>query len=134
MVKWRGRREFEQRLKGIAANTTKEVNTALFAGGDIIRAEAQHSIVAGSISGKNHVVSLPGEPPNADTRQLDTSIITEPIRDGVVHVTANAPHSVPLEFGTSKMIERPYMRPAGKKKRPEVVALVRRAVKRATGK
>jgi hypothetical protein len=43
-------------------------------------------------------------------------------------VSANAPYSVPLEFGTSKMAARPYMGPATANKRKEAVDLIRAAV------
>jgi HK97 gp10 family phage protein len=46
-----------------------------------------------------------------------------------VEVSANAPYAAALEFGTSKMAERPYMRPAVARKRKEAIALVRKAVR-----
>jgi HK97 gp10 family phage protein len=42
-------------------------------------------------------------------------------------VSANAPYSVALEFGTSKMAARPFMGPATDK-RKEVTDLIQRAV------
>jgi HK97 gp10 family phage protein len=49
----------------------------------------------------------------------------EPLK---VEVSANAPYASALEFGTSKMAERPYMRPAAAKARPQVAELVKAAV------
>lgn len=99
---------------------------ALYAAGQEIELEAERSITEGSISGAGHIPSLPGEPPNADTRLLDTSIETTIASHSppVVHVTSNAPYSAALEYGTSKMAERPFMRPAMRKKR----AMVRKRV------
>lgn len=132
MVKITGRELVVARLQGLSGQkVVQRVGEALFAGGEIIRAEAQHSIVEGSISGKGHVVSKPGEPPNADTRVLDQHIETTQPAPLHVQVSSNAPHAVPLETGTSKMAPRPYMGPAARRKRKEVVELVQGAVNKA---
>jgi HK97 gp10 family phage protein len=120
------------RLKTIGPETVKQVGAALYAGGDLIRAEAAHLITEGAISGKNHQPSLPGEPPNEDTGVLRTHIETTQPAPLRVEVSSNAPYAVPLEIGTSKMAPRPYMGPASRNKRKEVVQLVRQAVRRAT--
>ncbi|WP_066282856.1 HK97-gp10 family putative phage morphogenesis protein, partial [Blastomonas sp. CCH1-A6] len=96
-----------------------------------IQVEAQLSITQGAVSGKNHVPSKPGEPPNQDTGRLGDNIETVQKGPLLVEVSSNAPYSIPLEFGTSKMAARPFMRPARDKKRAEVVALVERAVSQA---
>lgn len=106
----------------------RKVSSALFAAGQLIQVEAQISITAGAVSGKGHVPSLPGQPPNQDTGVLANGIETNLVAPLKVEVTSNAPYAGELEFGTSKMAERPYMRPAVAKKRPEAVRLVRRAV------
>ena len=108
------------------------VGQALFAGGELIRAEASHMITEGAVSGKGHIPSLPGQPPNEDTGVLRTHIETTQVGPLKVEVSSNAPYAAALEFGTSKMAERPYMRPATARKRKEVVALVRQAVRQAT--
>jgi HK97 gp10 family phage protein len=121
------------RIEGVAGEQTiLRVGAALFAGGEIIRAEAAHLITEGAVSGKNHVPSAPGEPPNEDTGTLRSNIETTQIAPLQVEVSSNAPYAVPLEAGTSKMAERPYMGPATRNKRREVVDLVRAAVKQAT--
>jgi len=100
----------------------------------MIKAEAARSITEGAISGKFHVPSAPGQPPKEDTGLLRSSIEvtqTAPLR---VEVSSNAPYAAALEFGTSKMAERPYMRPATERKRREVVALVGKAVSIAVRK
>ena len=104
---------------------------ALYAAGQLIEIKAEISITRGSVSGKGHVPSKPGEPPNADTRQLDTSIDTVVVGPNRVDVVSNAPYSVPLEFGTSVMEARPFMGPATRAKHDEAVELVRRAVRRS---
>lgn len=114
--------------------TPREVTAALYAAGQEIEIDAERSITEGSISGKFHVPSLPGEPPNADTRLLDQSIETEidpspPPGKSRVEVSSNAPYAVPLEVGTSKMEARPYMAPAAMRKKGVANELAAKAVK-----
>jgi HK97 gp10 family phage protein len=129
MPKITGAKAFSARLKRLTSPEAKrQIEAALFAGGEEIQVEAQISITNGAVSGKNHVPSKPGEPPNQDTGELAGNIETNVVGPLHVQVSSNAPYAVPLEFGTSKLAERPYMRPATAKKRKEVVALVRAAV------
>lgn len=133
MVRITGADAVTAKLSGkLSEQAVKNVGTALFAGGQEIEAEAKHMITEGSVSGKNHVPSLPGEPPNRDTGVLDTNIETTQPAPLHVEVSSNAPYAVALEFGTSKMEARPYMGPATSRKREAVVQLVREAVNRAT--
>lgn len=127
----RGGKAHLARLRKLEKDTTRFVGKALFAGGESIQIEAQLSITQGAVSGKNHVPSKPGEPPNQDTGVLSGNIETVQKGQLLVWVSSNAPYSIPLEFGTSKMAARPFMRPARDKKRAEVVALVERAVSQA---
>lgn len=112
-------------------NMVRKVGQALFAGGELIRAEAFHMISEGSVSGKGHIASLPGEAPNRDSGVLQAHI--EAVQTGPLsaEVSSNAPYASALEFGTSKMAERPYMRPATQRKRKDVVAGVRASVSQA---
>ncbi len=107
-----------------------EVGKALYAAGSLIEIEAEISITRGAVSGKHHVPSAPGEPPNRDTGQLDLNIETVRVEPLKVEVSSNAPYSRALEFGNSKMAERPFMRPAAKAKGPEAQRLVSKAVDR----
>lgn len=127
----RGGKAHLARLRKLEKDTIRFVGKALFAGGESIQIEAQLSITQGAVSGKNHVPSKPGEPPNQDTGVLSGNIETVQKGPLLVEVSSNAPYSTPLEFGTSKMAARPFMRPARDKKRAEVVALVERAVSQA---
>lgn len=107
------------------------VGHALQSAGELIQREAQISITTGAASGRAHVPSRPGEPPNQDTGVLANNIETMLVAPLRVEVSSSAPYAAALEYGTSKMAERPYMRPAVEKKRKEVTALVRRAVDHA---
>jgi HK97 gp10 family phage protein len=122
----------ERAKKRIADMGGKEkvelIGRALFAGGEIIKAEAARSITEGAVSGKNHVPSAPGSPPNEDTDTLRRNITVTQVGPLHVRVASNAPYSAFLEFGTSRMAARPFMGPAARIKRKEVVKLVGDAV------
>lgn len=111
----------------------REVGQALYVAGDLIAKEAQISITNGSVSGAGHVASRPGEPPNADTRQLDTHIRVDKTGPFSIEVGSFAPYSSFLEFGTSRMAERPFMKPATHKMKPKALKLVELAIGRALG-
>lgn len=120
------------KLGKLSQSAQAEVFKALYVAGDMVAAEAAVSITKGSISGKGHVPSLPGEPPNADTHQLDTNIHLEPDRPRMaIRVVSNAPYSGFLEYGTSKMAPRPFFRRALLEKADESVDLIKRAIAKA---
>lgn len=121
--------EYLARLRRLSgAPVAREVTKALFAAGQLIEVEAERSITAGAVSGAGHVPSRPGQPPNADTHGLDRQIETVAHGVGRVTVESNAPYSSFLEFGTSRMEERPFMRPAVSKMRRKAQELVSAAV------
>lgn len=125
---------FKKTAERVKQLTPQQVTAALYAAGQEIEIDAEHSITDGSISGAGHIPSLPGEPPNADTRLLDQSIETEidpsaPAGKSRVLVSSNAPYGAWLEFGTSRMAPRPYMAPAAARKKAAASALVARAIK-----
>lgn len=122
-----------KRIAGLIAQA-KDMSTELYVAADMIRTEAVLSITAGSVSGENHVPSAPGEPPNADTNQLDNSIHVRKIDNNHFEVVADAPHATPQEYGTAdgRLSERPYMRPAAAKEGPRAGELITAAVNRRT--
>ena len=136
MVRVRGAMEHSRRLKRMmGTGLEREIGKGLFAAGNLIQNEAQLSITTGSTGAEGkHVPSKPGDPPNDDTGLLADNIETvqpAPLR---VEVSSNAPYAAALEFGTSKMAERPYMRPAAARKRKEAVQLVQDHVNAAIRK
>jgi HK97 gp10 family phage protein len=135
MVKITGADNFTQRLLNMRGRDVKEeIGQALFAAGEIVKAEARVSITTGAVSGKHHIPSLPGHPPLNDTGVLVShinTIQTGPLR---VEVESAAPYAAVLETGSSKMQPRPYMGPALRAKRKEIVGLVQKAVGRALEK
>lgn len=97
------------RMRNVKTESLKE----LYKGGEIVRAYAQKKIREGAVSGPGHIPSRPGEFPNANTHELDLGIDVRinPSRLSV-SVVSTAPYSAFVELGTSKMAERPFMRPS----------------------
>lgn len=139
----KGARAHTRRLQALASATTeREIGAALFAAGELIQTEAQRSITAGAVSGRGHVPSAPGEPPNNDTGVLANNIeTTQPARTRVL-VTSKAPYSAAQEFGADiknafgngtdvTLPARPFMRPARDAKKKEAKRLVEQALARA---
>jgi HK97 gp10 family phage protein len=128
----RGREQLRIKTLALAGPTViRNVGKALYAGAERIKVEAQLSITRGAVSGKGHVASAPGQPPNQDTGVLAGNI--EAVQTGplTAEVSSNAPYSAPLEYGTSKMAARPFMRPARDRQAKAVRDLVTAAVKKA---
>lgn len=131
MPKITGGGRHTSRLKGLASPAAVErIGRALYAAGERIQVAAQVSITDGAVSGKAHVPSAPGSPPNNDSGVLANNIETtrDPNNPLRVTVSSNAPYAAAQEFGNSKLPERPYMRPAVAQERKAVTQLVGQAV------
>lgn len=129
MPKISGTGKAQARLTKLAGREKVEiVGRALVTAGGTIKAEASRLITTGAVSGKNHVPSAPGEPPNEQTGNLRTNITVEQVAPLRVLVSSNARYAAALEYGTSKMAARPYMGPAARAKKPEVTAKVKAAI------
>lgn len=127
-------RPLTQRLRGLPAAIKRDVARIMEVAAQKIVVEAQISITAGAVSGRGHVPSAPGQPPNADTHFLANNIRTR--RRGPLHVdiVSEAPYSLFLEYGTSKMEARPFMRPAIDTKRREVADFIQKAAEKAVSR
>ena len=140
MVKITGRMAHAARLKRLRSpGMVREIGKAIKAAADELEGEAEHSITAGAASGQKggkhqHIPSLPGQPPNEEFGTLRANIETKMTRQLTAEVSSNAPYGAALEFGTSKMAERPFMRPAAEKTRPKAQKLVADAVHRVVTK
>jgi HK97 gp10 family phage protein len=126
------------RMTGVEAHLRKlrdirdiedEKTMALLETGELIRQEAMRSIREGTVRGYGHVPSRPGETPKGDTGELELGIVVRPRASGkTVEVVSTAPYSIALEFGTHKMAERPFMRPAAKKHKSRLAVLMAQAL------
>lgn len=117
------------RLKAITSEAgRRNISKALFVAADEGKAHAQRLITEGSVSGKGHVPSRPGEPPNNDTGVLRSHIEATQPAPLVAEIRSEAPYAAALEFGTSKMAARPYMAPTREALRGRVNDLVSQAI------
>ncbi|MES2903763.1 MAG: HK97-gp10 family putative phage morphogenesis protein [Pseudomonadota bacterium] len=118
-----------RRLKNLSgASIVKAAGRVVFVGADMVRAEAFRGVSAGSVSGKNHVPSAPGEYPNRDTGVLQANFETEKTGPVSAEFRSKAPYAAALELGTSKMAARPHVRPARDKMKPKIEALFAREI------
>lgn len=106
-----------RRLKKLS-DPTGPANQVLQVLAEKIRTDAKNSLTTNSASGQSggkhqHIPSRPGEPPNNEFGGLSKGIIEQTFPLELrAEVRAETEYSAPLEYGTSKMAERPFMRPA----------------------
>jgi HK97 gp10 family phage protein len=110
----------------------KELTNVLRGGGQLIRGEAIRSIQSGPKSGRTyekynprrtHKASAPGQAPASDTGNLVSQIMS--VSDGKdTLVESRAEYSKFLEFGTSKMLPRPFLFPASEKSTKKIVQVL----------
>lgn len=119
-----------QRMRGPAA--VRHVTQALFVVAQDIIVDAAISISTGAVSGKDHVASAPGEPPNSDTHVLANSGEASSPAPLKAESSFNAPYAAAQELGSASqnLPERPYMRPAAAKNRAPAARKVADAVNR----
>ena len=105
----------------------------------LIRGEAIKDIQTGAKSGRiyekynprrTHRASAPGQSPASDTGNLVRNIRVRNVNKDFVKVESNAPYSSFLEFGTSKMLPRPFLFPATERSRPKIAQAVFNRVKK----
>ena len=108
-------------------------------GAQLIRGQAIRSIQTGPKSGRiyekynprrTHRASAPGQAPASDTGNLVSQIMVNQKSPDEILVESNATYSSFLEFGTSKMLARPFLFPATERSRPKIAeAVFNRVVK-----
>lgn len=116
----RGAKKHIDRLKRLTRDVEEVAGAVVYEGADMIRAEAFRSVSAGSISGKGHVASKPGEAPNRDTGGLQAHMKVKKTGRVKAEFRSEAEYAAALEFGTSKMAARPHVRPARDKMAPKI--------------
>lgn len=135
--KIKGLKRLEDQLEAVAVSANKALRDELILGGFAIQRTAKKSIQSptrgreykrGSIT---HIASKPGAAPNTDTGRLVNSIFVDTKTERgktIVTVGTNVKYGKMLEFGTTNIAARPWMRPAVEKNRN---ALRRNLVKAA---
>ena len=114
MLVWYGNR--------IVRQIGAEVNARLAMSGEIVKNKAKKSMPLNLVLGLKPVPrSKPGQPPFAQTQKLYKSIevVKEPERMQV-KVGTKVPYGRHLEYGTKKMLWRPWLIPALIKSIPKI--------------
>jgi HK97 gp10 family phage protein len=117
---------------------------AALAGGFILEGATKISMSAGSHSGRTyskrsgkgkHKASAPGETPAVNYGILVNSIKTHLSESSptkaVAEVGTNVEYGAHLEWGTSKMAARPFLRPAFDNNATKIVGVIQRMFKHA---
>ena len=137
--KFSGVEDATKALEKVKEDLEKDMKEVLLGGGQLIRGEAVRSIQQGSKSGKTykrynptrtHKASAPGEAPASDTGFLVSNIRVKEQKDVVV-VSSEASYSKFLEYGTSKMLARPFLFPAFEKSKPKIAEVILRKIKQS---
>lgn len=73
---------------------------------------------------KPHQASAPGEPPAIDTGELVQSITFQVKDNGTVgEVGSDKKHGLYMEYGTSKILPRPWLKPAFENSRDKIIEI-----------
>jgi HK97 gp10 family phage protein len=137
-----GQIEISKKIKNISKKGKQLIQHAVFKGVADVEKEAKKSIQRGSPSGRvyerynprrTHQASAPGQPPASDTGFLVNNIKRKMDTDNMGgEVASRADYSKYLEFGTSKMLPRPFMFPALEKNRKKIKSRIEKAMKTAS--
>ena len=137
-----GLQDATKALEKVKEDLENNMQEILLGGGQLIRGEAIRSIQSGAKSGKTykrynptrtHKASAPGEAPASDTGFLVSNIRVKEQKD-VVQVRSEASYSKFLEYGTSKMLARPFLFPAMEKSKPKIAQVILQKVKQSLDK
>tara|TARA_Y100001937_G_scaffold9347_1_gene11516 strand:- start:191 stop:640 length:450 start_codon:yes stop_codon:yes gene_type:complete len=128
------------RFKKLDKDLEEPFREVVKGGGQLIRGEAVKSIQTGMKSGRiyekynprrTHRASAPGEAPASDTGNLVRNIRVEQKTKDIVNVESRANYSKFLEFGTSKMLARPFLFPAFEKSKSKILQATFKRVQKA---
>lgn len=123
------------KLRRIDSQSVQRVSDAVVASGEAIRTDA---VLTSSKPGKGrvykrgsttHRASAPGDPFASDTGTLIRGIETQEVNGGLgVLVGTNVEYGPYLEFGTSKIAARPWLRPAYERNKAGATNAIRQAM------
>ena len=138
-VKVSGMRNFQTQIRKLGDSFSDAVNNGVFLAANEIRTYAIKSIQEQS-PGKSvkrsrqgggtypHVAASPGQAPNTDTGKLVASIAVEKKAESTYFVGSGLSYAKYLEFGTSKMLARPWLQPAIRANRNALIDNIEKAV------
>jgi len=135
-VEVRGAEEIQKKMAQVVQQLPRGIKTAMGQATLIVMREAITSMRPGTgrvykRGSIIHRASAPGFPPAVDTGRLRASIRPEVKRMGgeiVGIVGSNVAYAPHLEFGTSRMAARPFLKRAFEKKKREIRNLLDRFI------
>jgi HK97 gp10 family phage protein len=128
-VKVKGIKKAMDSLKSLEKDLEAPFRDVILGGAQLIRSEAVKSIMQGPKTGRiyekynprrTHRASAPGQAPASDTGNLVSQIQVKSTNPDEVTVESGANYSKFLEFGTSKILPRPFLFPATERSRPKI--------------
>lgn len=130
-VEWNGAAVLERvrkaAMRGVIRGT-EDVRTEA----DSLMNESPRSGRVYTRRGVSHRASAPGEPPAPDTGRLRQSLRTEYNRELLMGTAiASTAYAQALEFGTSRIAPRPFMRPALANRKDEIEADIAAEIRNA---
>lgn len=137
-VKIDGLDQLSRSSRMVRQSVEREMQIGLKLSSEKVRESAIESILSGNKSGRTYVrgsvthrASAKGEAPANDTGRLASSIITiqNSLEALVIAGRGMVRYASFLEFGTTKMGERPFMMPALEKNRTWIIDRLKRAVR-----
>ena len=121
------------RFRRLGKDLEEPFREVVMGGAQLIRGEAIKSIQTGAKSGRiyekynprrTHRASAPGQAPASDTGNLVRNIAVKMESRDQVAVVSSAPYSQFLEFGTSKMLPRPFLFPATQRSKKKLAMAI----------
>ncbi len=137
-LKWKNIGEYTTKLSKVHAQLKTQLTLQFYKDANNLRNLMVMKIMRGPKSGKvyeksdniSHVASAPGQPPANDTGNLAGSILI--IKNGEqIVVSIGAYYASILEFGTSKIAERPFIRPSFMELKPKMEENIKELIKQA---
>lgn len=138
-MKFKSIKEFKKNLnKRIIQNPIENSQKVVTRSTMLVQNTAKNSIMQGGSGDtvqryeprRTHTTSKPLDPPANDTgflvSQITMNVKTQPNGSVVGQIISAAPYSAALEFGTTQMIERPFMQPALEKNKTKIVDMFKK--------
>ena len=114
-VNFQGLNEYRDRIKQSPQKASYAIENAMKVFTVAMKADIKNSLNIREKEGKVYISSSPGLPPHKRTGHLFQSVYNNLEKSGKLitgTIGDNAEYAVFLEYGTSKMPPRPYIRPA----------------------
>jgi HK97 gp10 family phage protein len=135
-----GSAELQAQLKGLRGDIRKAVSravvgTALELQGNVVKSVSKKGTgitYQKKNPNRTHTASAPDQPPATDTGRLKNSIEFNALDDLTATVGSKLAYATYLEYGTSRMANRPFFRPAIEKIQPKYQERLEKAINGAT--